>query len=375
MEVEFLSNMRYSLLTSKDQWQDWLRKLACYNVYCERAKLEERQRQAVPVSVSMSSPLHNKFSPPLPSPTTILPSSAHGTPNSTLAAFSPNTTLPVANQNWPSTYHPTPSISPHGARPGHVLGRKRSLEAVDLVEPAPKRAPPQPQGPMMPAHRPTSQHDARRLPVPHLTLDTAQQQTMHITPGPQSHHTLLPSQQAHQQPQAPQLQTQLHGQAQPAFQSQQPVSLPPLGSGGRAMATVYPTTTAPWQPQAAPMPTCGPQTPTYAAPSNFSTPSKRHSPGTVFGSSPLMEPYANHTPISNSPLAYLQQRNSPYKPVRRVNTLLYPPPAMPLSQYHLGPGQMHYHPVGRLNDLRLGVIPEFAPRPQYPQAPGYPFCN
>ena len=38
MEVEFLSNMRYSLFTSKEQWEDWLVRVAKYWEYCQRAQ-------------------------------------------------------------------------------------------------------------------------------------------------------------------------------------------------------------------------------------------------------------------------------------------------------------------------------------------------
>ncbi|UKZ64103.1 uncharacterized protein TrAtP1_005322 [Trichoderma atroviride] len=69
------------------------------------------------------------------------------------------------------------------------------------------------------------------------------------------------------------------------------------------------------------------------------------------------------TPISHSPSVYLQQRASPYRPIRHVNRLLYPPPSASLDQYHLAvpvqPTQMHYQPLGRRNDLRTGVVPEF----------------
>jgi hypothetical protein len=74
-----------------------------------------------------------------------------------------------------------------------------------------------------------------------------------------------------------------------------------------------------------------------------------------------------HTPISHSPSIYLQQRNSPYKPVRHVNTLLYPPPSAFLQHYNLPnpvlPNQMHYQPLGKRNEYRTGIVPEFLHRP------------
>jgi hypothetical protein len=332
MEVEFLSNMRYGLLTSKEQWQEWLKKLACYHEYCERARTDHRHRQAAPLPLNVPSPTHGRFSSPLPSPTSILPSSMQGTPMP-LAAYSPNTAVPVANPNWHPSYHPVPSVSAHAARPSQGVARKRSLDNPDIVEPAPKRAHPQPQVSMLPSSRPKLHNESVRLPIPHLTLDTTQATAPSAAPPVISN---LPPQSV--------------------------VSLPPLGPGVRAMSTVFPTTTT-WAPQGPIMATCGPQTPSYTAPSNFGTPTKRHSPGSLntFGSSPLMEPYPTHTPISNSPSVYLQQRASPYKPIRHVKTLLYPPPSMPLSEYHLGSNQMHYQPLGRRNDLRSGIVPDFLP--------------
>ncbi|KAI1409489.1 hypothetical protein F5Y13DRAFT_193241 [Hypoxylon sp. FL1857] len=332
MEVEFLSNMRYGLLTSKEDWEEWLQKLACFHEYCERAMMEERRRNAM--SMSVSSPSHSsRFTSPLPSPTSILPSTASSgssLPLALAAAYSPDST---AFTHYPG-YH-GPEISPLASKPslGHPMVRKRSLESGDVVEPAAKRVNRQPPIARMPPNRPThAGGDPVRLPVPQLTIDTSQ--------------PVIPAY-----------------AAPTAYPPQPTVSLPPIGPGMRAMSTVYPTTTTTWTPQGPLLATCGPQTPSYVIPANYGTPTKRPSPTslTPFGSSPLAEAYGTHTPISNSPLVYLQQRASPYKPVRRVNHLLNPPPSMPLSQYHLGSNQMHYQPLGRRNDLRSGIVPEFLP--------------
>ncbi|KAI8626063.1 hypothetical protein F5Y19DRAFT_231315 [Xylariaceae sp. FL1651] len=329
MEVEFLSNMRYGLLTSKEQWQEWLKKLACYHKYCERAKIEEAARQVQAASMHLP-PNQGRFTSPLPSPTIILPTNMHGTSSSLAAAYSPVST---PQNGWANSYHPTPTVSPLATKPslGHPLVRKRSLEGGDAVEPAPKRVPRPTAMATVPSMRPTlSGAESVRLPVPQLTLDTNQ--------------AVMPN---------------AYGSSN--YPSQSVVSLPPLNPGVRAMSTVYSTPTTTWAPQGPVIATCGPQTPSYAVPSNYGTPTKRHSPTAMptFGSSPLAEVYASHTPISNSPSVYLQQRASPYKPVRRVNTLLNPPPSMPLSEYHLGSSQMHYQPLGRRHDLRSGIVPEF----------------
>ncbi|KAK6949788.1 hypothetical protein Daesc_008109 [Daldinia eschscholtzii] len=297
MEVEFLSNMRYGLLTSKEEWEEWLKKLACFHEYYERAVMEEKRRNAPPpMSMAVPSPTHTRYASPLPSPTHMVSSTGQNTTLALASAYSPSSVMHT--QSW-NAYHPAPSVSSLAAKPslGHPMVRKRGLEGGDIIEPAAKRVTRQPVVTTMP---PTQQAQGGagplRLPVPHLTLDTSQ--------------AVVP----------------------PVYQPQstypQPnVSLPPLGAGMKAMSTVYPTTTG-WTPQGPVLATCGPQTPSYAIPSNYNTPTKRHSPTslTPFGSSPLAESFGNHTPISNSPLVYLQQRASPYKPVRGVNTLLNPPP-------------------------------------------------
>lgn len=327
MEVEFLSNMRYGLLTSKEQWYEWLHKLACYHKYCERAKAEEAARQA------HGAPIHlpSRYTPPLPSPTAVLPTRIHGA-SSLAAAYSP---AAATLNGWENTYHPTPTVSPLGAKPslGYPLVRKRSFECRDVTEPAPKKVSRPPSQTMASSMHPISVNtDPVRLPTPHLTLDTSQ--------------AILPN---------------TYGSSN--YPSQSAVSLPPLNPGIRAMSTVYSTPTSTWPQHGAVLSTNGPQTPSYAVPSNYGTPTKRHSPSSMaaYGSSPLAEVYASHTPISNSPSVYLQQRASPYKPVRRVNTLLNPPPSMPLSEYHLGSTQMHYQHLGRRHDLRSGIVPEFLP--------------
>jgi hypothetical protein len=214
--------------------------------------------------------------------------------------------------------------------------------------------------------RPMLNLDQGRTHVPSLTLNTAQALNVPVTqsqPCPTSNY-------------APQ---------------QAPLALPPLASGVRAMSMVFPTTT--YAPPATVPATCGAVTPTTSFPSmNYGTPTKRLSPQNALaaypGSSPLVmgTPMGHgstsglHTPISHSPSIYLQQRNSPYKPVRHVNTLLYPPPAAFLQQFNLPhpvlPNQMHYRPLGKRPEYRTGILPEFldnvhrsAPYQQHQAAP------
>ncbi|KAI0534531.1 hypothetical protein GGR58DRAFT_505221 [Xylaria digitata] len=105
-----------------------------------------------------------------------------------------------------------------------------------------------------------------------------------------------------------------------------------------AMPTVYSTPTSTWTPAGTVLPTCGPQTLSFTVPSNYGKPTKRRNPPSMaaFGPSPLAEAFANHTPISNSLPVYLQQRPSPYKPVRLCYTIVSPRRMATLGPIHLG---------------------------------------
>jgi hypothetical protein len=355
MEVEFLSNMRYSLLATKEQWDDWMKKLGRFYEYYNRA-------QRSPVSpVANPSPSHKAFGSPLPSPTGNIPSHHHLLPTTPSAAiFSPSHSVQANGQIWPQ-YHPVGAAilsSPLSAKPNGMVaaGQKRRSDD-DPTEPPPKR-PAYRLMNMVPATmsstgvtRPAVV-DPLRLPVPSLTLNTNTDPSVRSVAA--------------------------------AYATQSLGSLPPLVPGVRAMATVFsaaPVTMA----QQLPMPaTAGPVLVPSGSYSTGGThpnmgygtpPAKRHSPGTMSGyvSSPMAEGFPPsalhtpiaHTPISHSPSVYLQQRPSPYRPIRNVNTLLYPPPSASLQDYHLTvpPPQMHYQPLGRRNDLRTGIVPEFAALP------------
>jgi hypothetical protein len=328
MEVEFLSNMRYNLLASKQEWEEWLEKLSCFHEYYELA-------QRLPISpVPAISPT---YSSPLASPTTGMP--------------------PIVSDMLPVTPTKMTNLPP---------SRKRSLEDGIPDHPA-KRLVPSARYPPSTAPQVNGVRSTR-LPVPPLSITT---NLSHNLPPPHSAAQMstpysVPTTYA---PPAVQVPTQVPTQ----------VSLPPLQPGVRAMSTIYqqqapatlptqqniPTTMPPTLPSASfPAPTLPSQ-----APAGYGAAGRRHSPGslTPYASSPLPEQFGPgsviHTPIANSPSVYLQHRNSPYRPIRHVNTLLYPPPSASLDQYHLGvplqPTQMHYQPLGRRHDVRTGVVPEF----------------
>ncbi|TVY68907.1 Meiotically up-regulated protein, partial [Lachnellula suecica] len=336
MEVEFLSNMRYSLLASEAQWKDWQAKLGKFWIYCDQAS------KAPQLHISPGTGLN----PSLPSPPTSMQASPPSQTPSLVSGFSANSTPSSHyNQQWPphnnyatshsSPLHSMPALDSHSSR-------KRSYDG-DLEEPAPKRIT-RPSTTTYPPHNvPPYRHDAPRLPVPNLTISTSQ---------PMS-----------------------NGGYNSASSLTGPV-LPPLG---RAMSSVYPTTPS-WTPQLPVLTPTGP--PSHHGPhhsNGYATPSRRQSPHSVqellsLGSSPISANFP-HNPGHISPSFFLQQRNSPYKPVRHVNTLLYPPPSGSMQGFSGNSGPMHYQPLGRRNDYRSGVVPEYASHHPYQQYPVLPQPN
>ncbi|OAA63697.1 cyclin-related 2 [Niveomyces insectorum RCEF 264] len=489
MEVEFLSNMRYSLLVSKDEWEEWLVKLAKLRVYYERASPAASSPQVV------SSPLH-PFMSPVQSPIgthqagvlNFGASAGSSAPILEPPTYSPTYTPVYAStsatarqqqqqqqQPWTGAFLGAQATSPPVMAPRpdtkNALG-KRTLSYDDPTEPPPKRASRQapqmssalPQPPlstpqtMVPpistlaaivpssgsaftagesseAKAAVTEKGGLRLPPPQLTLNTATTATTTQGQAPVLHTNGYQSAyQAAYQPVA--THASLAAQAAHAAQTSQTQNSlalpPPLALGVRAMATVYAannnngtgivamssaaattasipalTTTAPtttagssYAHQPPLLTTTGPNmmghassvlatggtTPTSFTAPSFGTPTKRMSPlnaltpgaGSVYAaattSSPLTESFPHmaggvHTPMSHSPSIYLQQRASPYRPIRNVHMLLNPPPSSSLQEFQttgpvlIPPTQMYYQPLGRRHDLRSGIVPEFRGMP------------
>ncbi|KAJ5050601.1 uncharacterized protein L3040_002477 [Drepanopeziza brunnea f. sp. 'multigermtubi'] len=328
MEVEFLSNMRYSLLASTEQWAEWQGKLRNIRNYCTKAA-------EPPVLVSppgMSSLRPNFPSPPL----------SQGSPP-THSYIPP--AAPFGNgQQWPAGKALPPISSPLSNRPdlehrGHSRKRTSDREAE---EPVAKRItrPHVISGQYNPTCNPAAQSipslrsEARRLPVPDLTISTSQ--PMPMSSGYSAPATLAPV-------------------------------LPPLA--GRGVSSGYPTTPSSWAP---PIPMLTPTGPNQS--NGYSTPSRRHSPHSVqdllsHGSSPVSATYQDQHAKHFSPSFFLQQRTSPYRPVRYVNTLLHPPPSASMHNYPINTDQMIYQPLGKRNDNRVGIVPEYNHTPYQQQWP------
>ncbi|KAF2723641.1 hypothetical protein K431DRAFT_282737 [Polychaeton citri CBS 116435] len=309
MEVEFLSNMKYCLYTSAKEWSEWMGLLGRYADFIERAS-RPLPAPILPPASSLHLPMA------LPSPPASL-------------ASPPELSGPVSkvSSNAASiVLGPTPTPSPMAVMPNWQASqpnpRKRSLDDQSC-EPAAKRvASSQTQhSSQVISHR---MQPIPRLPLPSLSIPMGQ------SPSTTS---------------------------QPTQATPQTQQLPPLHAPNRSMGLVFPTASQNQQAHvdALSMP-----------------PSQIHSQQHSRQQSPFPNS-ANVSPTGNAPRSaglplpatqispsyYLQQRNSPYRPVHNVSTLLYPPPSAALQQrpQNLELNRMHYQPLGRPAQLQTGRLP------------------
>lgn len=306
MEVEFLSNMKYNLFTSAEQWAEWQTQLGKFARFLERAS----QPQSLPMP---QQPAYNQIS--LPSP----PTSFQASP--------PRMPTPMAPNQYYSSHAQQPHVTT--AKPSPLAPivtsnpRKRSFED-DEISQASKR--------MM------FSNPYQNQPYPQQAT-SATSRPFDSTPHPQQYR---PAQSV------PPM------EAQPMSSSQGLTRLPPLVQHLRTPATGPPNA---WQSTPA---TMGPVPSAMAAALQSARSSRTHSP--YLGSNNVSPTNTSLMPHNNqSPSFFLSQRDSPYKPVRGVHTLLVPPPSRTIHQpENVGGNQMHYQPLGRPQELQTGRLPYIA---------------
>lgn len=331
MEVEFLSNMRYNLFTSMKNWEEWHITLGKFGTYFDRAS-----------KLGAISPL----GPPTPAlqlPPNMMPSPPNSQPASspTTMSWSPCCAPPTITPHLlPQTT--STSVSPIGPLPqlGPLIQRKRSAD--QNADPVPKRQ----------AHGFTPGPYSNSMPIPTLqapinrTFDAPSMNRLPPLPS-----LSIPPPQSNTVP------VQVHNWSELPPPPQQPaITMPPTS---RAMASVYPPPVQWTQPFTTPTSTAAPPYPPSRTPTAGDR-SRQVSPyptGSA-NSSPTTTGYPNQRQLS--PSYFLAQRQSPYRPVRGVMTLLVPPPPMsmhnPASQ--ISYDQMQYHPLGRpMNERRVGTLP------------------
>ena len=325
MEVEFLSNMRYSLFTSEHKWKEWHTILGKFGTFFDRASKVPPPSAISPVGAA---PLQLNRPNFVPSP----PTSHHPSPpvqmlySPSQSQFS-NTPLlqPQATSSAVSPIGPLPELGP--------IQRKRSSDYT--VEPPPKR------------------------------------QAHGFAPGPYSNAPLIPTLQtpvnrSFEPPQSMNRLPPLPSLSIPTPQSNAPMQVKNWSElslpvpGGRSMAMVYPPPVQWQQPVSTPTSTAPPSM--YSTQTPTTERSRQVSPYPVSaGSSPVS---ATYPPVTGqrqlSPSFFLNQRQSPYRPVRGVHTLLVAPPTSSMHNpaRNIAYDQMQYQPLGRpMAERRAGPLP------------------
>jgi len=323
MEVEFLSNMRYSLYVSDNEWRDWHTKLGKFSHFWERASRSPLETPARPTPVN---PSFTPSFPQLPSP----PSSTNSSPPFANALSPSSSGFPHHLPAPPHAQHLKPPALPYTPLPQpdfDSVARKRSMDFDPTLQPptkrvtrssAPKISVSVPQFPM---------HIPFTAPPGNASLPRLQPPASYTAPSSQNSSTMPTLVHSHQ-PQLP---------------------LP----GTRSMSTVYSHASQP--PVSAPMSSTthniniSPYNPRQSSPY---LPSTHHSAA----SSPTTPVYPH------SPTWILGNRDSPYRPVRSVNTLLVPPPTNAPQPQQLGYDQMHYQPLTKSrSEYKTGVVPYMHP--------------
>lgn len=360
MEVEFLSNIRYNLFVSKDDWRKWHAKLALFSDYIHRASqspLENGYDERTPITPTLQVSPHlfpltpgNQLHPV--SPSTKLPSPPLQA-NFEASEFS-NSQLAAAAFPWPQPNRQTQNVD------SLPVNRKRSWD-TNAEEHPPKRM-----------TRYTS-------PTPIRVNGTNTYPAQLPNVGPASVPPLQLPTMASQPPRLPV--PQYNGQSNPVVTTTN-TSSGQLAPPGNTIPTTYaPSGTWPLQIPAsasvAPVPV---NTNLHHNQMPLPDGSRRQSPLRVSSTavSPALSAYSasTRTPQNRlSPSFFLTDRYSPYRPVRSVNTLLIPPPSgsMP-NPRNLSFNQMHYQPLGKaVSERRTGVLPylhhDAWPQQHQPQLP------
>lgn len=331
MEVEFLSNIRYDLFASEAEWAQWHTKLGLFGDFFSQASQFPVESDTPVLRISPSR--LQAQSPPskLPSP-----------PADTLRPQSqPNWYMPMSGLPYP-----VPSPVGQGAQPVWEGSRKRSYDSDEELQPAKRAAHGTSQPTPAPLTVPTTMHAMPTLP-PVLAPTSAP-----VAQGPFTGNiSRLPP------PNLPPSSYPMSQPIQSTAVSQLPIPalVPPGYNRTPNWAQQMPTAAvAPVAPGVYNAPTLPDLSRHHQSPFGVSS-------ATV---SPAVSAYSVHTPQTHlSPSFFLANRNSPYRPVRSVHTLLIPPPSTSLQQQRSVPfDHMHYQPLGKgTSDRKTGLLPYIQP--------------
>lgn len=335
MEVEFLSNMRYDLYVSKEEWKSWNALLGKFGSFYEKASKLSRvdARSNAPVT-----PVSQTFPHKLPSP----PATHHSQAAISTQNFAP--TLPN-----PLSTIPRLSRSPIRLQRNSILEhleRKRSMDFTSDLPPAKRfheashSSSSQISSILTPSSSAYTPNTLPALTPESFSMGSAQSNTMQLPRLPM-----------------PRMET-TRGLSNAHLA---PLSLPPAS---RSMSTIYPSN---------PVPPSLPITPVSAGPSAgmniyqnqipvLTDSTRQHSNYASANASPAAYAYNPVTSRAGlSPSYFLTNRSSPYRPVRGVNTLLIPPPSASMQNpaANVAHNQIHYQTLskGAGAERRPGPLP------------------
>jgi hypothetical protein len=336
MEVEFLSNMRYTLYASKEEWNAWEKKLGRFWDYFDRAS-----KAAIAVETTI---------PPPTTPTHIIQHSYPSTPIKNYSSSNLPTTPSSSSARQPHPLAIPPYLAPPPQQPSPIP-RLPNVDSRVVVGGSRKRS---------------YDDSAEERPSKRLSMNMSGHTTrpdvgsMVSTSMPMTYHDIsvpllpLPSQNSRME--------SSHLNSTPNYPLPQPTVT-------RSMASVY---TAPAQMPSMDQlksqvpPTLGLRIP----PMMEQSPNRPHPLLNSRSSSPTTTNIITPTSDLLSPLAYNYHRSSPYKPVRSVNTLLVPPPSASLQNpsQNIGSGALQYRPLTKNPvERRVGVVPYMTQGvPQWP---------
>ncbi len=343
MDVEFLSNMRYSLFVSISQWRDWHAKLARFWDFFEHNAASSPSQLRRPSDSPTPTPYMRT---PLPTP----PGSTHTSPPYSAGVSSQYT----SHGHPPAIPHPLsalahlPPVSSPILRLPDIDARSSIRKSIQLpdIEPRP--------GMRKRSCDESAAAGAQETPA-----------AKRFMRGSLAH----PASAVGMTPSVPRLQIPSLSLSSTPSSSTASIATParPFGEWDATLTTPLPLPSAramsialSGQPNVM-QPQFQPGTLTFT---QYSDPAQRPPP---FSATSLASPGATafYTPSSTapsnmSPSFILTHRTSPYRPVREVSTLLVPPhsgvtqAAQPTLSHH----QMHYHPLGKArNEYRTGVVP------------------
>jgi hypothetical protein len=359
MEVEFLSNMRYSLFTSMKKWDEWHIVLGKFGTYFERASKISTVSPVGPLTPALHLPPNMAPSPP----------SSQVASSPTNMSWSPCRAPPgMTPHRQPQTTSTT--VSPIGPLPqlGPLSQRKRSADHSG--DPVPKR----------PAHTFTpGPYNTSSMAIP--ALQAPLNRNFDQAPGV---NRLPPLPSLSIPPQSNNVPIQVHhyrsdGPSNPAITVPTTTSMGPAASiapTSRAMASVYPPPFQ-WNQPYTPTSTVAPPFPTNRTPTTGER-SRQVSPYPTGSASSSPTAAASLSQRQLSPSYLLAQRQSPYRPVRGVTTLLVPPPAMSMHNpaRQVTYDQMQYHPLGRpMSERRVGTLPYAYQQQEWADGPTYPAAH